>query len=64
MENFEEMKREYLKQQTPEGQAALHVKRYLLKRFREINGITFLNAGEIRPLFDKNGNIIQYYKSL
>ena len=26
MKNFEEMEREYLKQQTPEGQAAIRVK--------------------------------------
>lgn len=59
-----DLKREYERQQTPEGQAALQVKRYLLQKFREINGITFLNAGEIQPLYDRDGNIIQYQKTL
>ena len=65
MKNFEEMEREYQKQQTPEGQAALKVKRELLQKFRDINGITHLNAGEIQPLHDANsGKIIQYFIAL
>ena len=65
MKNFEEMEREYLKQQTPEGQAALQVKRDLLKKFRNINGITHLNAGEVQPLYDaETGKIKQYFIAL
>ena len=65
MKDFEEMEREYLKQQTPEGQAALKVKRELLKKYRDINGITHLNAGEIQPLYDANsGKVIQYFIAL
>lgn len=65
MKNFEEMEREYLKQQTPEGQAALQVKRDLLKKFRNINGITHINAGEVQPLHDaETGKIKQYFNAL
>lgn len=65
MGNFEEMERECLKQQTPEGQAALKVKRELLNKFQDINGITHLNAGEIQPLYDANsGKAIQYFIAL
>lgn len=63
--SFEELEREYLKQQKPEGQAALKVKRELLEKFRNINGITRLNTGEIQPLHDaKSGKVIQYFKAL
>ena len=62
MTNFEEMEREYLKQQTPEGQTALQVKRELLQKFRNINGITHINAGEVQPLYDaETGKIKQYF---
>lgn len=65
MTEQERLKMEYEKQQTPEGQAALQVKRELLQKFRNINGITKLNAGEVRPLYDgKTGEIKQYFISL
>ena len=61
----EELHRIYLQQQTPEGQAALKVKRELLQKFRNINGITLLNTGEVQPLYDgKTGEIKQYFISL
>lgn len=65
MYDQEKLKAEYEKQQTPEGQAALQVKRDLLQKFRNINGITLLNAGEVKPLYDgKTGEIKQYFISL
>ena len=65
MTEQERLKMEYEKQQTPEGQAALQVKRELLKKFRNINGITQINAGEIQPLYDaESGKIKQYFKAL
>lgn len=61
----EELHKMYLQQQTPEGQAALKVKRELLQKFRNINGITLLNTGEVQPLYDgKTGEIKQYFISL
>ena len=65
MTEQERLKMEYEKQQTPEGQAALRVKRDLLKKFRNINGITHLNAGEVQPLYDaETGKIKQYFIAL
>lgn len=65
MTEQERLKAEYEKQQTPEGQAALQVKRDLLKKFRNINGITHLNAGEVKPLYDATtGEIKQYFIAL
>lgn len=65
MTEQERLKKEYEKQQTPEGQAALQVKRDLLQKFRAINGITQLNAGEVHTLTDANtGKIKQYFISL
>ena len=65
MTEQERLKAEYEKQQTPEGQAALQVKRDLLKKFWDINGITHLNAGEVQPLYDaETGKIKQYFKAL
>ena len=61
----ERLKLEYERQQTPEGQAALQVKRDLLRKFRNINGSSHINAGEVQPLYDaKTGKILQYYKVL
>lgn len=65
MTEQERLKAEYEKQQTPKGQAALQVKRDLLKKFRNINGITHLNAGEVQPLYDaETGKIKQYFIAL
>ncbi len=60
--NQEILKKEYEKQQTPEGQAAIQTKRDLLKKFRNINGITQLNAGEVQALYDaETGKTKQYF---
>lgn len=62
MKNFEAMEREYLKQQTQEGQAAISVKRELLKRFRAVTGTTPLNVGVVQPLYNaQTGKIINYF---
>ena len=51
-----------MKQQTPEGQAAIGVKRELLKRFRAVTGTTPLNVGVVQPLYNaQTGKIINYF---
>lgn len=59
MENLE---KEYLRQQTPEGQTELKVREKLLRAFREVNGITPLNIGEICPLHDAKTKTVRYIK--
>lgn len=62
MKNFEAMEREYLKQQTQKGQAAIRVKRELLKRFRTVTETTPLNVGVVQPLYNaQTGKIINYF---
>lgn len=62
MTEQERLKMEYEKQQTPEGQAALQVKRDLLKKYRGITGNTPLNIGRVQPLYDaRTGKITQYF---
>lgn len=65
MSNFKDMEREYHWQQTPEGKAALSVKRDLLQKFRDVTGTTPLNVGVVQPLYDAHTHqIIQYIKVL
>ena len=65
MTRFEELEREYLWQQTPEGKAALSVKRDLLQKFRDVTGTTQLNLGVVQPLYDAHTHqIINYIKVL
>lgn len=59
---MDSLEKEYLKQQPPEGQAALKVKRELLKRFRAVTGATPLNVGVVQPLYNaQTGKIINCF---
>ncbi len=58
---YEALEREYLRQQTPEGKAAIKVKREMLKRFENIDG-KHRQVGVIQPLIDtRTGKVMQYF---
>ena len=55
------IKREYEKQQTEEGQRALQVKKELASKMERIVQ-SKLQGGEIRPLINaRTGQVMQYY---
>lgn len=55
------IKREYEKQQTEEGQRALQVKKELASKMERIVQ-SKLQVGEIRPLINaRTGQVMQYY---